>query len=65
MNPIALTILKLLTAVPGEFAALASLWTLVKSGLSGKDQAAVDAVIAALDAKTDADVAAFVQEAAQ
>lgn len=50
-------ILQLLAGLPLEAQQLSTLWAQIKPAFSAQDQATVDAIIARLDAKTDADVA--------
>jgi hypothetical protein len=59
MSPIVATILGLIAAAPGAISQIESLWTLVKGAFSATDVATVDAVLAVLNPKVDADVAAL------
>ncbi len=57
-------ILQLLAGLPLEAQQLTILWAAIKPAFGAKDQATIDAIIARLDAKTDADVAQLHADAA-
>lgn len=57
MSPVVTAILALLAAAPTACAEIVALWNTIKSGVSASDQAAVDALLATLSAKVDADIA--------
>lgn len=59
MSPIVLTILGLISAAPQAIAQIEALWASVRSSFSTKDQATVDGILAVLNPKVDADVAAL------
>lgn len=58
------TLLQLLTGAPLEIAQVVGIWNAVKGGFATTDQAAIDAIIARLDTKTEADVAQLHADAA-
>ncbi len=55
--------LSLLVALPKELTAIANAYGTVRSVLSAPDRAAIEAILAALDTKTDQDVAALNRDA--
>ena len=57
MSPSVTLILSILSALPQEVAAISGAFTTVKTALAAPDQATIGAILAALDTKTDADVA--------
>jgi xanthine dehydrogenase molybdopterin-binding subunit B len=57
MTPPVTLILSILSALPQEVAAISGAFNTVKSALAAPDQATIGAILAALDTKTDADVA--------
>ena len=65
MSPIITAILALLSAAPSAFMQVQALWATVKSGASAKDQATVDAILAALSPKLDGDLTQLAHDAAQ
>ena len=65
MSAIVTTLLALLAAAPNAFAQVQALWATVKGGVSAKDQATVDAILAALTPKLDADLAQLQHDAGQ
>ena len=61
---LAQSILALIQAAPTEIAAIANLYQAVKTAIGSDSQIVIDAAIAALDARTDADVARLDVDAA-
>jgi hypothetical protein len=59
MSPIVVTILALISAAPQAITEIESLWSSIKGSFSTQDQATVDGVLAVLNPKVDADVAAL------
>jgi hypothetical protein len=57
MSPSVTLILSILSALPQEVAAISSAFNTVKTALTAPDQATIGAILAALNTKTDADVA--------
>jgi hypothetical protein len=57
MSPSVTLILSILSALPQEVAAISSAFNTVKTALAAPDQATIGAILAALNTKTDADVA--------
>jgi hypothetical protein len=57
MSPSVTLILSILSALPQEVAAISGAFNTVKTALSAPDQATIGAILAALNTKTDADVA--------
>ena len=65
MPVIVTTLLALLAAAPGAFAQISALWATVRGGFSASDQTTVDAILAALSPKLDADLAKLQADAGQ
>ena len=61
---LAQSILALIQAAPTEIAAIANLYQAVRTAIGSDSQSVIDAAIAALDARTDADVARLDVDAA-
>ena len=59
MTPIVTLILSLITQLPQDIAAIQAAYAAIKATLSTKDQQVLEGIFAALNAKTDADVAAL------
>ena len=57
MTPSVTLILSILSALPRELGAIAGAYATVKTALSAPDQATIGAILAALDTKTDNDLA--------
>ena len=57
MSPSVTLILSILSALPQEVAAISGAFNTVKTALAAPDQATIGAILAALNTKTDADVA--------
>jgi len=64
MDPIVSAILLIIKNAPAEISAIMAIVRAVQGGLSTSDQAVLDAAIAGMDVKTDADVARFEADAA-
>ena len=64
MSPAVSLILSLIAALPQELAAITNAVNTVKGALSAPDQATLGAILAALNTKTDADVAQLDADAA-
>ena len=58
-------ILQLLAGLPLEAQQLTTLWAAIKPAFGAQDQATIEAIIAKLDAKTDADMAQLHADAAR
>ena len=61
---LAQSILALIQAAPTQIAAIADLYQAVRTAIGSDSQSVIDAAIAALDARTDADVARLDVDAA-
>jgi bifunctional pyridoxal-dependent enzyme with beta-cystathionase and maltose regulon repressor activities len=57
MSPAVSLILSILAALPREVAAISGAYDTVKNAFAATDRATISAVLAALDTKTDVDVA--------
>ena len=64
MTPIIQLILGLIASLPQEIAAIQAVYTTIRDALAAKDQATLDAIFAATNTKTDADVAQLDADAA-
>ncbi len=64
MSPSVTLILSILSALPQEVGAITNAYATVKSVLAAPDQTTIGAILAALNTRTDADVAQLDRDAA-
>ena len=64
MSALLASFLALIPIIVQDIPGFIALWNQVKGGLSATDQATIDAILAALSPKTDADLATLKTDAA-
>lgn len=64
MSPVVTLILSLIASLPQELAAIANAYYTAKNAMAAPDRATIGAILAALNTRTDADVAMLDHDAA-